>query len=352
MKTILVIEDNQKVRDNIAEILELAGYNVLTAAEGKTGVEVAMKENPDLIICDIMMPVLDGYGVLHLLNKHKETYGTPFIFLTAKSEKGDFRKGMEMGADDYIIKPFDGIELLKAIEIRLVKNESLRTHSDQSKEKLSEFIDKAKQTGNVPLISNEREINEYKKKHVLYSQGQRPRMVYYIVNGKIKTCKSNDDGKELITYIYANGDFLGYNDILEDINYTENAEILEDAAVMLIPREDFLSLFINDAQVSRQFIHLITKNVLENEDRLVNMAYNSLRKKVAYGLVQILDKYKHDNNSNEITELPRETLAQVIGIATESLVRTLADFKSEKLIELERGKIIILNEHKLKNLPY
>jgi DNA-binding response OmpR family regulator len=352
MKTILVIEDNQKVRDNITEILELSDYKVLTAPEGKTGVEIAIKENPDLIICDIMMPVLDGYGVLHLLNKHRQTYGTPFIFLTAKSEKADFRKGMEMGADDYLTKPFDGIELLKAIEIRLDKNELLRTHSDQSKEKLSEFIDKAKQTGNVPLISDEREVNEYKKKHVLYSQGNRPRVVYYIVSGKIKTYKSNDDGKELVTHIYINGDFLGYNDILEDINYTENAEILEDAAVMLIPREDFLSLFINDAQVSKQFIHLITKNVLEHEERLVNMAYNSLRKKVAYGLVQVLDKYKKNNNKNEIKELSRETLAQVTGVAIESLVRTLADFKSEKLIALEPGKIIILNEDKLKNLPY
>src|ERR1700722_4146955 len=108
MKKILVIEDNQKVRENIAEILELSNYKVLTASEGKAGVEIALKENPDLIVCDIMMPVLDGYGVLHLLNKHKETFSTPFIFLTAKSEKSDFRKGMELGADDYITKPFDG----------------------------------------------------------------------------------------------------------------------------------------------------------------------------------------------------------------------------------------------------
>lgn len=80
MKTILVIEDNNEVRENIAEILELSNYRVLTAPEGKTGVETALKEKPDLIVCDIMMPVLDGYGVLHLLNKHNDTYGTPFIF--------------------------------------------------------------------------------------------------------------------------------------------------------------------------------------------------------------------------------------------------------------------------------
>jgi len=123
MKKILVIEDNNEVRENIAEILELSTYRVVTAEDGKKGVELALREVPDLIVCDIMMPVLDGYGVLHLLSKHVETYGIPFIFLTAKSERTDLRKGMEMGADDYLTKPFDGIELLNAIEIRLKKAE-------------------------------------------------------------------------------------------------------------------------------------------------------------------------------------------------------------------------------------
>src|SRR5687767_2864833 len=118
MKTILIIEDNVDVRENTAEILELAGYKVLQAENGKLGVEVARKMKPDLIICDIMMPVLDGYGVIHLLNKNVETASIPFIYLTAKSERNDFRKGMELGADDYISKPFDDTELLKAVESR------------------------------------------------------------------------------------------------------------------------------------------------------------------------------------------------------------------------------------------
>ncbi|HNF42741.1 MAG TPA: response regulator, partial [Ferruginibacter sp.] len=102
MKHLLLIEDNDEIRDNTAEILELAGYKVTTAENGKVGVEKAIQEKPDLIICDIMMPVLDGYGVLHLLNKNPELTGIPFIFLTAKAERSDLRKGMEMGADDYI----------------------------------------------------------------------------------------------------------------------------------------------------------------------------------------------------------------------------------------------------------
>src|SRR6476661_1248569 len=96
-KTILVIEDNNDIRENIAEILDLAGYKTFTAENGKRGVEVALRENPSVIICDIMMPELDGYGVLHMLRKNPGTENTPFIFLTAKTERGDQRKGMEMG---------------------------------------------------------------------------------------------------------------------------------------------------------------------------------------------------------------------------------------------------------------
>jgi CRP/FNR family cyclic AMP-dependent transcriptional regulator len=112
---ILVIEDNREVLENISEILELSEYAVVMANDGKAGVEAALKEPFDLIICDIMMPLLDGYGVLHLLNRHQQTRNIPFIFLTAKSEKADLRKGMELGADDYLTKPFDGTELLNAV---------------------------------------------------------------------------------------------------------------------------------------------------------------------------------------------------------------------------------------------
>ena len=126
MKTILIIDDHTEIRENIAEILQLAGYATLTGENGRKGLEIAMKEKPSLIICDIMMPELDGYGVLHLLRKNPETEYIPFIFLTAKTERNDFRKGMEMGADDFITKPFDDIELLNAIETRIKKYEILQ----------------------------------------------------------------------------------------------------------------------------------------------------------------------------------------------------------------------------------
>lgn len=126
MITILIIEDNQDVRENTADILELKGYNVVTAENGKIGVKTAKKTMPNAILCDIMMPELDGFGVLEALVKNPETSSIPFIFLTAKAEKIDMRKGMNLGADDYLTKPFTEKELLEAIESRLKKYDFLK----------------------------------------------------------------------------------------------------------------------------------------------------------------------------------------------------------------------------------
>src|ERR1700761_4733258 len=116
MRKILLIEDNNEMRENTSEILQFANYKVVTAENGNVGVEKAKREKPDLIICDIMMPDMDGYGVLQMLSREPETAGVPFIFLTAKADKSDVRRGMNLGADDYLTKPFDETELIHAIE--------------------------------------------------------------------------------------------------------------------------------------------------------------------------------------------------------------------------------------------
>lgn len=119
LKMILLIEDNIYVRENTTEILELAGYNVIAACDGKQGVKLAQVQVPELIICDIMMPELDGYGVLSLLKKDTLTAGIPFIFLSAKEEVRDSQKSK--GADAYLTKPFDDKNLLDTIEACLKK---------------------------------------------------------------------------------------------------------------------------------------------------------------------------------------------------------------------------------------
>lgn len=122
MINILIIEDNKDVRENTADLLELSNYKVATAENGKIGVEMAIKILPDIILCDIMMPELDGYQVLQKLNEHTKTASIPFIFLTAKTEKIDMHKGINLGADDYLTKPYTEKELLAIIESRLKKH--------------------------------------------------------------------------------------------------------------------------------------------------------------------------------------------------------------------------------------
>ncbi|HEU4633614.1 MAG TPA: response regulator [Flavisolibacter sp.] len=349
--SILVIDDNNDIRENTAEILELAGYKTFTAENGKQGVELAIKQKPSVIVCDIMMPELDGYGVLHLLRKNPDTQNIPFIFLTAKTERSDFRKGMEMGADDYITKPFEDIELLNAVEIRLKKSAILDQKYTSSPQGLTQFLKDVKSTGLVQELSEKYEVDQYDKKQMLYQEGRRPRFLYYLIKGKVKCFKSHEDGKEYITNLYSDGDFIGYTALIEDINYDDSASVLEDAEVMQIPKEDFLQMVYSDINIASKFIHIITQNVKEKEERLLNLAYSSLRKRVAKALVNIVEKFNLKEQTNPI-EISREDIAQYVGTATESLIRTLSDFKAEKLIDIRSGKIIVNNVEKLTNLLY
>lgn len=351
MKSILVIDDNRDIRENTAEILDLAGYKTFTAENGKKGVDAAIKERPDLIICDIMMPELDGYGVLHLLKKNTETMEIPFIFLTAKTERSDFRKGMEMGADDYITKPFEDIELLNAIEVRLKKAEVLNNKYPSSQQGINQFIKDVKGVGLMQQLADQYDVESYSKKQTLYLEGKRPRFLFYVVKGKVKGTKTHEDGKEYITDLFSEGDFIGYSALIEDKNYDDSAIILEDAEIMQIPRDDFHQMVFGDLNIATKFIRIITQNVKEKEERLLSLAYSSLRKRVAKALVDIHAKF-NISGENKPIEISREDIAHYVGTATESLIRTLSDFKAEKLIEIKEGKISIANLEKLKNLLY
>jgi CRP-like cAMP-binding protein/CheY-like chemotaxis protein len=347
MKKILLIEDNIDVRENTAEILTLAQYKVITAVNGKEGVELAQKEQPDLIICDIMMPVLDGHGTLHLLSKNEKTAGIPFIFLTARSERGDVRKGMEMGADDYLTKPFDDVELLNAIESRLRKNETLRKEFVKNITGVNEFINEAKGVESLKKLSETREVRLYRKKEEIYKEGSQSRGIYFINSGKVKTYSTGEFGKELITELYKAGDFFGYVPLLQNEKYNGSAIAWEDSEIYMIPKEDFFDLLYKNAEVSQKFINMLSNNLIENEKQLVKLAYNSVRKRLAEALVRLSDKYKEEDKQEFSMNVSREDLANMVGTATETVIRTLSDFKEEKLIEISGSKITIRDYQKL-----
>lgn len=347
MKKILVIEDNEDVRNNTAEILELSNYEVIVASDGKIGVEKALEHNPDLIICDIMMPELDGYGVLHAIHRNDAIKNIPFIFLTAKSERPDFRKGMEAGADDYITKPFNGTELLNAVDSRLKKMEMLKQEMIPGPQGTNEALLQAAGKNLLQAFIKDRNINKFKKKQIIYTEGNHPNRLYYILKGKVKAWKTNEEGKELVTALYNAGDFLGHIALLEKSAYNDTTEALEETELAIIPKEDFEELLYKNMEVAKKFINLLAKDVSEKENQLLGLAYNSLRKKVAEALLLLQKTYQRKKDEKFSIEISRDSLAAIAGTATESLIRTLGDFKNERLIDLQGGIIIILNEKKL-----
>ena len=346
MKKILIIEDNLEVRENTSEILSLANYNVVVAENGKIGVELAQREKPDLIICDIMMPELDGYGVLLILSKNEQTAGIPFIFLTAKAEKTDIRKGMNLGADDYLTKPFDDTDLLNAIDARLRKNAMQQKQYDVSPEGLDNFIRDAQQVLNIKDLGKDKKIKVFKKKTEIFSEGNMPLNVYFVKAGNVKTFKSHPDGKELITNLYTANDFFGFEAILENGNYRESAVAMQDSELITIPRHDFMLMIQSHPDVSKSFINLLCKKVAERETQLLNLAYNSVRQRTAEALL----KSETLKDSKSIIAISREDLAKMVGTASESVIRVLSDFKDEGLIEIESGKIKIVQPLKLEKV--
>ena len=346
MKKILLIEDSLEMRENTAEILELAKYQVITAKNGKEGVKLAYSEQPDLIICDIMMPELDGYGVLHMLVKDAATAGIPFVFLTAKAEKGDYRRGMGMGADDYLTKPFDDLELLDAVETRLRKNEMLKKEFARTSEGLNDFIALAN-TDQMYKLSAEREAKIYKKKELIYQEGTHPKSVFFISKGKVKTYKANQDGKEYITALHKEGDFIGFSSLLEDQPFNNSAMILEDSEIVVISKDDFFKLLYNNREIAGKFIKILADNVKENEERLLKLAYNSVRKRVAEALLMLQKRYMKEGETKFSMAISRDDLAGIVGTSTETVIRTLSDFKDEKLIAIQGSNISIIDSLKL-----
>ncbi len=351
MKKILLIEDNDDIRTNTREILELSNYQVIVAADGKIGVEKAISEKPDLIICDIMMPVLDGFGVLHAVHKNDAIKNIPFIFLTAKTERNDFRKGMDLGADDYLTKPFSGTELLNAVDMRLKKSESLKMEFSSGLEQMQRLMEVSGTKKTLQSLSENRPVNKYKKKQIIYTEGNHPIRLYYVIKGKAKAYKTNDEGKELVTNLFSPGDFLGYVALLEGTTYKDTAKALEETELAIIPKEEFDELVNKNPEVTKKLMQLLAKNISEKENHLLNLAYNSLRKKVAEALIVLQKKYNEGNKKEFVIDMNRESLASIAGTAKESLIRTLGDFQNEKMIEInQNGTISILNQIKLEQM--
>lgn len=341
MKRILLIEDDTALRENTAELLELSNYTVETAPNGKVGLEMAKTNPPDLIVCDIMMPEVDGYGVLEKLSKNEKTKHIPFIFLSAKTEHKEVRKGMDMGADDYITKPFDESDLLSAIESRLAKAEILASRSPKPavSEPEEEMMTNLNQLKN--FFWDEGEENKYSRGEIIYDRGDRSNMIYLILKGIVKTHTMDENGKELITGLYKADDFLGFTSFMENIPYNETATAVEEVELVGISKQEMKDILMKNREVSLELMSLLADNLSDVKEQLLRMAYSSARKKTATTILQFV-KIMNKNPDSPIRIL-RSDLASTAGIATESLIRTLSEFKKNELIEIEGRDIRVID---------
>jgi CRP-like cAMP-binding protein len=280
------------------------------------------------------------------LSKKEETASIPFIFLTAKAEKSDIRKGMTLGADDYLTKPFDDTDLLNAIEVRLRKDAMRQKQYEASPEGLDTFIKDAQQVLNVKDLGKDKKVKLIKKKSEIFAEGDMPLYLYFIKSGNVKTFKSNADGKELILNLHVANDFFGFEAILENVNHKESAVAMQDTELISIPRYDFMAMIHNHPDVSKSFINLLCKKVADREGQLLNLAYNSVRQRTAEALLKS-DTLKDSKSEIQIS---RDDLAKMVGTAAESVIRILSEFKDEGLIETEGSKIKISQPAKLEKV--
>ncbi len=349
-KRILIIEDSVDIRENTAELLELSGFTVETASDGLEGVRIARTWNPDVVICDIMMPNLDGFGVLQVFSSQPELATIPFIFLTAKTDRADMRKGMEMGADDYLTKPFQEVELLRAIEARLKKVKTIIPLAESATDVSA--VHEALAFLDLPTWDGEKKTQMHAKKQVIYAEGDHPIRLYFLAKGKVKTYHTNKEGKYFITSFIQEGEFFGFVDILESQAYRESAEALEESQIISVSAADFLHRIKENIHLEVFFRKALTSYLLKNEKLMVEMAYQSLRIRVAMVLVELAQTYGTSMSEPLVIKLSREDLASRVGTATESVIRTLSDFKKEGYLDVKGGEMTLKNIQGLAKLKY
>ena len=251
---------------------------------------------------------------------------------------------MESGADDYLTKPFEDTELLKVVEVRLRKAELLKKEFSRDQAGLNHFLDQASDINELKNLSKKCPTSVYKKKEIIFHEGDMPNYLFFLDKGKIKTFKTHDDGKEFITNIFEDGDFFGHVSLFENKNYTESSIVLEKSEISKIPKEDFLALLYKNRDVSTQFIKMLSNQIEGQEIQLLRLAYDSVRKRTAEALLS----FQKTTEQNVV--ISREDLSKVVGTSTESVIRCLSDFKEDDLIEINGREIVILDRSGLENI--
>ena len=340
---ILVIEDNHEMRENISEILELAGYEAVTAEDGIKGVQAARTEAPDLILCDIMMPNLDGFGVLKIKNQDEGIKDIPLIFLTAKAEKEDFRRGMNLGAEDYLMKPFEDSDLLQVIESKLAKYS--RMGNGFRVKKLSSLI-RFEEFKNLPQVKEliaSTPAKEYGKKSILWTYEENIATHMWLEEGLVKESLDTVGFKEIIIDFVNEGNFID-NSYLFKSAYRSRCETVESCKIKFIPRQKLETIIIQENMMQALLEHCLSQ-YHDISRRLAVNSFGNVREKLAYHLIILHHTFRESS-----IRLSREDLSSFCGMAKETLIRTLTELKDEGLIESDSKSLRVLNLKKLEQI--
>lgn len=352
MKTVLLIEDDTVLRENTAELLELSNYKVIKASNGKTGVELAKKHIPNIIVCDIMMPELDGYETLEALSKNKTTKYIPFIFLSAKTERYDIRKGMNLGADDYITKPFTEDDIISAIESRLAKVsilQELNHNNHQENSILQPQESEIKTLNDLKNFFDDYGVEFiFKKEDIIYHEGDHSNYIYLINKGAVKCYRMDEQGKELITALYKEDDLFGYTSFTNNTSHQETATAIQNTKLLGVSIMDFNELLDKNHKVLLELIELLTDDLSTVKEQLLQMAYGTVNKKTAATILKFAEKI--NRKPEDPIKISRNDLASVAGIATETLIRALTEFKKLGIIKAEGRNIKVVDIKRLKSI--
>ncbi|ALJ05044.1 transcriptional regulator [Pseudalgibacter alginicilyticus] len=351
MNKVLLIEDDVILRENTAELLELSHYDVITAPNGKVGIEMAKNNLPDIVVCDIMMPLLDGYGVLEALAENSNTKHIPFIFLSAKTERKDVRKGMDLGADDYITKPFEEDELISAIESRLAKASILKDKNTivEAEKPVSTDNDEIRTLNDLKNFfeDNGEEIS-YSQGDLVYEEGKNSNNIYLISKGLVKCHKLDEQGKSLTTAVYKEDDLFGYTSFTQNTTYQETATAIQETTLISLSKSELKNILTSNHNITLELIQLLSEDLTGVKDQLLQMAYSSVKKRAATTILMFAEKL--NKKPEEAIRISRNDLASVAGIAIESLIRALSGFKDMGIIEIEGRNIKILDLNQLKSI--
>ncbi|EPR73790.1 Two-component response regulator [Winogradskyella psychrotolerans RS-3] len=346
-KTILLIKYDKALLESTSELLELEGYNVITATNGEYGVEKAKEIIPDVILCDLMMPEIDGYDVLEMLSNHHTANYIPFVFLSNSSSLKEVHKRMDFDTDDYVTKPFTNENLITTIEKRLEKStlltRVLEKENGSNKTAAESEINNLNDLKN--FFDNNGELTNYKEGQAIYSNGDHSNNVYLIIKGVVKCFRVDEKGKLFTTALYKPDEFLGFASFKKNTIYHECASALNDVQLAGISKKELNKILNEDNNISMELMEMLNQDLEIIKEQLLRMAYGSVRRKTAQSLLYFAEALNKKPKEN--MQILRTDIANVAGIATETLIRTLSVFKEAGYIEVDKQYIRIIDQDKL-----